>query len=117
MKRISIKRAFLITGYLVKVFLPLHKIGRRSRIWQAIMRRVTPVVSYYNDIPQLSDKLQEEWARLDTHDNLTDYYKHFTTKEKFSNSMKNVGLRGVECWTGGIGIEGRGRKPNEVNVY
>ena len=117
LKRISLERAFLISVYLVKVFLPLHKIGRRSRIWQAIMRRVTPVVSYYNDIPQLSDELQKEWARLDTHDNLTDYYKHFTTKEKFSNSMKNVGLRDVECWTGGIGIEGRGRKPNGVNVY
>ena len=76
------------------------------------MRRVTPVVSYYNDIPQLSDELQKEWAQLDTHDNLTDYYKHFTTKEKLAYSMKNLGLRDVECWTGGIGIEGRGRKPS-----
>ena len=62
-------------------------------------------------IVELTDELQMEWALLDTHDNLTDHYKHFTTKERFTNSMKSLGLSEIECWKGGIGIEGRGRKP------
>ena len=117
LKRINPKRAFLITGYLTKIFLPLHKVGKRSRLWQAIMRRVTPVVSYYNDFPELSDELQKEWALLDTHDNLTDYYKHLTTKRKFEYSMKELGMDNVECWSAGIGVEGRGKKQiNSTNV-
>jgi len=111
LKRIDSKRAFLITSYLVKVFLPLHRVGRSSRVWQAIMRRLTPIVSYYNDFPELSDKLQEEWALLDTHDNLTDYYKHLTTKKKFEQSLMALGAKNIECWNAGIGIEGRAMKP------
>jgi hypothetical protein len=60
--------------------------------------------------PELSDELQEEWALLDTHDSLTDYYKHHTTKRKFKHSMKELGLDNVECWNAGIGVEGRGKK-------
>ena len=115
LKRIRPEKAFLITGYLVKVFLPLHRIGRRSKIWQALMRRVTPVVSYYNDFPELSDELQKEWALLDTHDNLTDCYKHLTTKKKFKQPIHNLGLQGVKCWSAGIGVEGRGMKPIDIS--
>jgi 2-polyprenyl-3-methyl-5-hydroxy-6-metoxy-1,4-benzoquinol methylase len=111
LRRMKIENAFLISRYLTKFFLPLHRVGRSSILWQALMRRLTPVVSYYNDFPELTDELQMEWALLDTHDNLTDHYKHFTTKERFTNSMKRLGLSDIECWKGGIGIEGRGRKP------
>jgi 2-polyprenyl-3-methyl-5-hydroxy-6-metoxy-1,4-benzoquinol methylase len=114
LKRINPEKSFLITGFLVKVFLPLHKLGKRSRIWQAIMRRVTPVVSYYNDFPKLSDELQEEWALLDTYDNLTDHYKHFTTHDKLEHSMHGLGMQNVKCWSAGIGVECRGMKP--VNI-
>jgi 2-polyprenyl-3-methyl-5-hydroxy-6-metoxy-1,4-benzoquinol methylase len=112
LKRINPEKSFLITGFLVKVFLPLHKLGKRSRIWQATMRRVTPVTSYYNDFPELSDELQEEWALLDTHDSLTDYYKHFTTKKKFESYLSKLGMKNIDCWEDGIGVEGRGMKPN-----
>ena len=42
-------------------------------------------------------KLQEELARLDAHDNLIDFYKYFTSKEKLTNSMNNLRLNDVEC--------------------
>jgi len=112
LKRINPEKSFLITGFLVKVFLPLHKLGKRSRIWQATMRRVTPVTSYYNNFPELSDELQEEWALLDTYDSLTDYYKHFTTKKKFEGYLNKLGMKNIDCWEDGIGVEGRGMKPN-----
>lgn len=113
LKRISNEKAFSISIRLTKFFLPLHRLGKRSKIWQALMRRLTPVVSYYNDIPELSDFHQKEWALLDTHDNLTDYYKHFSSKSKLYKNLENLGLEEIKCWNGGIGIEGRGRKPLE----
>ena len=73
------------------------------------------MVSYYNDFPELSDELQEEWALLDTHDNLTDYYKHLTTKKKFKQSIDNLGFQSVKCWSAGIGVEGRGMKPIDIS--
>jgi 2-polyprenyl-3-methyl-5-hydroxy-6-metoxy-1,4-benzoquinol methylase len=111
LKRLNPKLSLIVTNYLVTIFLPLHRVGRRSRIWQAIMRRITPVVSYYNDFPHLSDEIQKEWSKLDTFDNLTDYYKHLTTIKKFKRSIKKLGAKNIKVWRGGIGIEARCMKP------
>ena len=105
-------RAFRIINLVVKIFLPLHRLGRTSRLWQAIMRRTTPVVSYYYDFPNLPDSIQREWAELDTFDNLTDYYKHFRSIKQIKNCMRELGMDHIKCWKGGNGIEARGRRPD-----
>jgi|TARA_Y100000034_G_scaffold113982_1_gene149585 2-polyprenyl-3-methyl-5-hydroxy-6-metoxy-1,4-benzoquinol methylase len=105
-------RAFRIINLVVKIFLPLHRLGRTSRLWQAIMRRTTPVVSYYYDFPNLPDSIQREWAQLDTFDNLTDYYKHFRSIKQIKNCMRELGMDHIKCWKGGNGIEARGRRPD-----
>ena len=110
-KHIEPNKAFQITNFLTDIFLPMHKIGRSSRLWQAIMRRLTPIISYYYDFPYLSEKLHKEWAYLDTHDNLTDYYKHFTTLKKMNNLFKNLGLENIQCLKAGNGVEAKGQKP------
>ena len=111
LKHIEPNKAFKITSLLIDIFLPIHKIGRKFRFWQAIMRRVTPIVSFYHDFPKLSEKLHKEWAYLDTHDNLTDYYKHFTTLKKMNNLFKNLGLENIQCLKAGNGVEAKGQKP------
>ena len=105
-------RAFRIINLVVNIFLPLHRFGRTSRLWQAIMRRTTPVVSYYYDFPNLPDSIQREWAELDTFDNLTDYYKHFRSIKQIKNCMRELGMDHIKCWKGGNGIEARGRRPD-----
>jgi 2-polyprenyl-3-methyl-5-hydroxy-6-metoxy-1,4-benzoquinol methylase len=112
LRYIEPKKAFETVNLLTEVFLPLHRIAKSSRLWQAIMRRVTPVVSYYYDFPDLSEELQKEWAFLDTHDILTDYYKHFLTLDQMSTILENLGMERIQCWRGGIGIEARGRRPD-----
>ena len=95
---------------IVNAFLPLHKAARHSRIAQALLSRVSPVLSYYQTLP-LSDELQREWALLDTHDSLTDRYKRFRTKGQILRTLTELGAERIWCEYGGNGVEARCRRP------
>jgi hypothetical protein len=110
LKRLSPDKGITITELLTEKFLPLHKIGRRSYLWQSLMKIITPVISYYYDYPELSEKLQKEWAFLDTHDALTDYYKHFMTRGQIVNIMNKLGMKNIICEYGSTGIKARGMR-------
>jgi hypothetical protein len=99
------------TDRLVRLMLPLHKAARRFRPAQAIIGRLSPVYHYYHVQPQLSDELQYEWALLDTHDALTDWYKHRRSRAEIRATL--VALGGTEIWCeyGGNGVEARIRRP------
>jgi SAM-dependent methyltransferase len=103
------------TERLVDVFFPLHRAARKSRLAQGLVSRVSPVLSYYHSLP-LSDDLQRKWALLDTHDYLTDWYKHFRNKPQITRLLQNLG--GVEIWCeyGGNGVEARCRRPVSTAV-
>jgi 2-polyprenyl-3-methyl-5-hydroxy-6-metoxy-1,4-benzoquinol methylase len=95
---------------LVNVFLPLHKAVRRSRIAQALLSRVSPVLAYYHFLP-LDDALQREWALLDTHDQLTDWYKRFRTRGQIKKTLEGLRAESIWCTYGGNGVEARCRRP------
>jgi 2-polyprenyl-3-methyl-5-hydroxy-6-metoxy-1,4-benzoquinol methylase len=97
---------------LVDTFLPLHKAARRNRIAQRILSRVSPVLAYYHHLP-LTDDLHREWALLDTHDALTDRYKHFRTKRQIEQMLRTLGATEIWCEYGGNGVEARCRRPAE----
>jgi hypothetical protein len=61
--------------------------------------------------PQLSDELQLEWCKLDTHDSLTDFYKHLRTVQQIRTTLERLGGQDIHCSPGGNGIEARCRKP------
>ena len=96
---------------LTKAFFPLHRMAKRSVVLQMMVSRVSPLLTYYHEYPQLGDRLQYEWALLDTHDSLTDYYKHFRTERQIRDALSALG--GTEIWVaaGGNGVEARCRKP------
>jgi 2-polyprenyl-3-methyl-5-hydroxy-6-metoxy-1,4-benzoquinol methylase len=98
------------TEWLVKVFFPLHRAARRSRLAQALLSRISPVLSYYHALP-LDDALQREWSLLDTHDSLTAWYKHFRTKGQIRRSLEGLGATAIWCEYGGNGIEARCCRP------
>ena len=52
-----------------------------------------------------------EWSVLDTHDALTDYYKHLRTREEIEECLRACGLVDLEVAYGGNGIEARARMP------
>ena len=99
------------TKKLVKRYLPLHKKVSDSRFLTMLLNRVSPVATYYRAFPQLNDQQQEEWALLDTHDGLTDWYKHLRSRKQVINILKELGAVDVSCTYGGNGVEARCKKP------
>jgi 2-polyprenyl-3-methyl-5-hydroxy-6-metoxy-1,4-benzoquinol methylase len=96
---------------LVNWFLPLHRAVRHHPFAQAVLSRVSPVLSYYHALP-IDEGLQREWALLDTHDALTDRFKHFRTRRQISTCLTTLGAETIWCEHGGNGVEARCRRPN-----
>jgi len=111
LKRLDPERALRITDGLVRTLLPLHRAARHAYPLQALLSRLSPVQAYYHSLPELNDELQREWAMLDTHDTLTDWYKHFRTRGQVERLLTRLGAHPVWCERGGNGIEARGMKP------
>lgn len=111
MRRLPPDQGLKWSERLVNTFLPFHKAVRHVRLGQMLVSRLSPVLCYYHSIPQLSDEHQREWALLDTHDSLTDWYKHFRTKSQLRRTLEQLGLSDVWCENGGNGVEARGQRP------
>ena len=99
------------TMKLVKRYLPLHKKVSGSRFLTLLLNRVSPVATYYRAFPQFNDQQQEEWALLDTHDGLTDWYKHLRSRKQINNILTKLGAADISCNYGGNGVEARCKKP------
>ena len=99
---------------IVNVMFPMHwflwKIHPRLN-W--LLNRVSPVITYFNAYPELNKKQHKEWSLLDTHDTLTDWYKHRKTVKQVTQILTDLGMDNIECWYGGNGVEARGQKPTE----
>jgi len=107
-KRMPADRTLGATERLVDSLLPTH---RRLQRFGKVVSRVSPVLSYYHIYPSLSPELQREWAILDTHDTLTDYYKRHRSAGQVRRALDDLGLVDINVRRDGNGIEGRGRKP------
>lgn len=103
---------------LARGMLPLHRAmwgtGPLQRRLRPRLQRVSPLVDYYDAYPQLPRTILSEWALLDTHDTLTDRYKHLRSKEEIQALLQRMGLEDIEVEYGGNGVEARARKPSKV---
>jgi SAM-dependent methyltransferase len=100
---------------LSRALLPVHRLGwnnKRGR-WRLRrqLQRFSPLFDYYEAYPELGEKLLAEWALLDTHDTLTDYYKHLRSVEEIEACLRSCGLVELEVYYGGNGVEARARMP------
>ncbi len=98
------------TQKLVKHYLPLHKKYAHNKFMSMLLNRISPVISYYSVFPDLNNRLQEEWALLDTHDSLTDWHKNFRTKTQMTKILTDLDATAIWCEYGGNGVEARCRK-------
>lgn len=113
--RLPPQAALRAAAGVTRALLPLHRAlwrpGRAARIARAVWRRLSPVHDYYDRLPGLSRALLEEWAFLDTHDALTDRYKHLRTPTQVAAALTAAGLEVEHCGRGGNGVEARARRP------
>jgi SAM-dependent methyltransferase len=100
---------------LARVLLPLHKLtwSKRRGVWRvrSLLRRASPLIDYYEIYPQLGNERLAEWSILDTHDTLTDYYKHVRTTQQIEECMRSCGLVDITAYYGGNGVEARAKRP------
>lgn len=110
MRRMPPEMAMRWSQSLVAFFFPLHRAARGNRVAQALVSRVSPVLTYYHALP-LPDDLQRQWALLDTNDSLTDWYKHFRSRDEIRRVLAGLGGGEIGCENGGNGVEARCRRP------
>jgi hypothetical protein len=72
---------------------------------------VSPCAFYYAQFPELTREQHREWSILDTHDALTDHFKHYRSPGEIRRALESLGAEAVEAWPGGNGVEARCRKP------
>ena len=106
-KRLSSKRRIKLIKWMVDIFFPIHQTIRNIPFLQKIFSRISPIVTYFHAYPQLPLKLQKEWSILDTHDGMTDYYKHLRSLKQIKKSLQYIGAVHINAWRGGNGIEAR----------
>jgi 2-polyprenyl-3-methyl-5-hydroxy-6-metoxy-1,4-benzoquinol methylase len=108
LKRLPPKAGLRATDRLVQTLWPVHARFRQHR---RLINRLSPVYTYFELFPDLSEGHQRTWSLLDTHDALTDHYKWFRTRRQIARTLEDVGAAEVEAWSGGNGIEARARRP------
>ena len=112
LKRLPPEAALRCTNRLVKALCPLHRAVSKSRILHMVLARLSPLITYYREYPELDDKQQYEWALLDTHDSLTDWHKHHRSRGEIKHILKNLGATDVHVSVVGNVIEARSRRPH-----
>jgi len=102
-------------GALTSAVLPIHRRlwrpGPVARVARRLFRLASPVLDYYDRHPELGPERLAEWARLDTHDALTDRYKHLRDPGRIRAALHSAGLSGIEVAEAGNGIEARATRP------
>jgi SAM-dependent methyltransferase len=110
-KRLSPAAGIRRSEQLVRLFLPLHHRVGNVRWLQMLLSRISPVTCYYHAYPGLNEEMQTEWARLDTHDYLTCWYRHYRTRSGIAKILRSLGFEEVFCEYGGNGVEARAKRP------
>lgn len=113
LKRLSPEKGLIITDWLVKTWLPIHRKFAKYRILEILLFRISPITSHYTGYPNMSEDDQIAWARLNTHDNLTDFHKHQTTVHRMKKVVKSLGAINQNFCIMPYTIEVRCQKPVE----
>lgn len=112
--RMSPQAAFRASAATVRALLPVHRmLWHRGAVTDSVRRAwrfLSPVFDYYDSHPELKEHLAE-WALLDTHDALTDRYKHLRTPDQIRDALTAAGFEVLESRAGGNGVEARARRP------
>ncbi len=102
--RLKKENRFDVVKKLVDFWFPVHWRFRNNYLFTRILRRISPVIFYYNILPLKDKKMHYEWSLLDTHDSTTDYYRHSTTIKKIKETLSNIEAENITLSKNGNGI-------------
>lgn len=109
--RLPAEKRYDAVEKITRFWFPYHWKARNSRLAQKLLGRVSPVIFYYPGLPLRDREAHYEWSLLDTHDSLTDYYKHYRDERQIETALKGLGAEQIHVSRGGNGVEARCRKP------
>lgn len=105
------------TKKLVSFLWPTHRFFWKIRKYPYMNKlrykflMLSPAVDYHDAYLELGDKLLLQSSILDTHDTLTDYYKHLRSAAEIKKILKNLGMKHIETYYAGNGVEAKAIKP------
>jgi len=105
------EKRFKTIKKIVDFFFPLHWQYKDSLTFQRILRRISPVHFYYPHMALRNKQMYYEWALLDTHDYLTDNYKHHRSIGQIEQLLRKLNANEIVVNEGGTGLEAFCRKP------
>src|SRR5262249_55974309 len=111
LRRMQPQRAERAVERMVDILLPWHRRFADNYPAWALLCRVSPITNYYRVFPQFTDQQHREWALLDTHDSLTDWFKHLRSPRQIRQTLEELGLTDIWVVSGGNGVEARGHRP------
>lgn len=107
LKEMPPKTSKKIVDGLVDFFFPLHWAFRNLSPLNWLLHRVSPLIVYMKQFPEQDRKFHYEWSKLDTYDQLTDYYKHLRSPEQIRQTLESLGGKEIWVHVGGNGVEAR----------
>lgn len=108
--RFPIDKQFPVVKKIVDFWFPIIWHFRDSKAIQFLISRLSPVVMYYPHFGLRDRNMYYEWMLLDTHDAMTDTYKHRRSVGRMRRFLKAL-TKDVIVTTGGNGVEAYCRKP------
>lgn len=110
LKRQPPDRAMKLCNALYDLWAPLHR-HFTSRFGRRMLARVSPIVYFTDELPELSEGDKDAWGRLDTFDSLTDWYKHRISRASLVKLLEALEPAQLEAWEGANGWIARASRP------
>jgi len=115
--KVSPRTALRFCEEMTWILWPIHRLlwSLRDHRYVARLRhlflRISPLVDYHEAYPQLGPDLLRAWAILDTHDTVTDHFKHLRSAEELAATLQLNGMADIFTAYAGNGVEVRAIKP------
>lgn len=90
----------------VDFWFPYYWRYRNNRWMQRLLSRIAGLNFYYGGLPLRTREEFYEWALLDTHDAMTDVYKHLRTAGSIRRTLEGLGAVEIDVSRGALGIQG-----------
>lgn len=103
MKRLGPSSRLNATNRLYDRWAPLHRRFSEKSLFRVMLTRVSPIVYFSSEFPELSPEDREAWGRLDTFDSLTDWYKHRITRGRLMRIVEALDGSRIDLEAAGNG--------------